>query len=393
MHRLGDLDGDSVFDLAVGSPIQDGAQGAVWTLFLNTDGTVRDQREIAEGVGGFPLDSLNWSNAFGEDLDALGDVDGDGIVDLVVGAHLDYDGGFDPYTGEGAVWILFMKTDGTVSGVQKISVLAGGLTAPLTEYAFFGMGVAGTGDLDGDGTPDVAVSALRDLEGGLDWFTANGSIIFLFLDSGGSVKNHFKVSTVQGGFDGEKLGSAVEWFGDLDGDGNGDLAAGGIDGFKSVVNTLFLDDVPAPLAQIYGCGINPPGSLIVVSPPKLGSSLQLGLDNPLGTQSAPALSYLALSTGPDAAFPCGTPVPGFGMAGPGAAGELLLALAPPPFAVIAGPAWLGVGSPAPFDIPVPLDSMLIGERLYIQGLLIDPSAGPGSVRFGLTEAAELTLGH
>ena len=39
---------------------------------------------------------------------ALGDLDGDGLADLAVGAIRDDDGGGDPRADRGAVWILFL---------------------------------------------------------------------------------------------------------------------------------------------------------------------------------------------------------------------------------------------------------------------------------------------
>ena len=55
---------------------------------------------------------------------ALGDLDGDGVGDLAVGAPRDDDGGTD----RGAVWVLFLNTDGTVKSHQKISDTEGGFT-------------------------------------------------------------------------------------------------------------------------------------------------------------------------------------------------------------------------------------------------------------------------
>jgi hypothetical protein len=81
------------------------------------------------------------------------------------------------------------------------------------------------------------------------------------------------------------------------------------------------------------------------------------------------------------------------MAAPGAAGELLLSVAPPdPFLVASGPPWSGPGQPAPFALPIPPDSGLIGASFFAQGLLVDPTAALG-VTFGLTEGVELVLGH
>jgi hypothetical protein len=142
---------------------------------------------------------------------------------------------------------------------------------------------------------------------------------------------------------------------------------------------------------IYGCGPNPSGSLVHLSgTPDIGETIELGLDNPLGTQAAGSLPLLVLSTLPDAAFPCGTPVPGFGMGG--GPGELLIGLAPPnpllPFLV--GPPWLGPGMPSVVPLALPSSPTLVGRSFYAQGVLFDPFS---ALRFGLTEALRITIGH
>ncbi len=150
--------------------------------------------------------------------------------------------------------------------------------------------------------------------------------------------------------------------------------------------------VLAALATSYGCGPNPPGSLTLLDgAPAVGSSFELGVDNPLGTQSFPSQGYVALATAPDPSFPCGTPVPGFGMAGPGANGELLLSVAGPnPFTVVTGSFWAFPGSPARVSISVPQDASLAGLPLFAQGVLLSlsPSA---AVPLGLTEALALVI--
>jgi hypothetical protein len=145
---------------------------------------------------------------------------------------------------------------------------------------------------------------------------------------------------------------------------------------------------------LYGCGTNPAGSMSVLAgTPQVGTTLVLGVDNPLGTQAAGALPLVALASAPDPAHPCGTPVAGLGMAGAGALGELLVSVAPPnPLLWLGGAAWSGPGAPAPVAIAIPADPALAGRTFYAQGVLVDPAAAPGGVRFGLTEAIELALG-
>jgi len=112
---LGDLDGDGTKEVAVGTTgdagagIGDADRGAVWILSLNGDGTVAGSQKISDNAGGFGA-TLDNGDTFGNVADA-GDIDGDGTTDLAVGAFNDDDGG----SNRGAVWILFLNEDGTVS--------------------------------------------------------------------------------------------------------------------------------------------------------------------------------------------------------------------------------------------------------------------------------------
>lgn len=58
-------------------------------------------------------------------MTCLGDMDANGAPDLALGATGDDDGG-PGNPNKGAVWILLLRSNGTVSGQQKISATAGG---------------------------------------------------------------------------------------------------------------------------------------------------------------------------------------------------------------------------------------------------------------------------
>ena len=222
---IGDLNGDGVFDLAVGAPGDDEGgtdQGAVWITFLDAGGRVRQEQIIADGASGFNGD-LDNNDRFGSAIAAIGDVNGDGISDLAVGAPNDDDGSNDA----GAVWILMMQADGRVASWQKISRDEGGFNGNLNANDHFGAALAGIGDLDNDGIPDLAVGAPDADEGGTD----QGSVWILFLDSGGRVRQEQNIADDTGGFDGnlnndDRFGSAIAAIGDIDNDGIRDLAVG-----------------------------------------------------------------------------------------------------------------------------------------------------------------------
>lgn len=181
--------------------------------------------KIEEGSGGF-FASLDAGDRFSRDHDKAGDINGDGIIDLVVGARSDDDG----ETDAGAVYILFMNNDGTVQSNQKISALEGGFDETLTERNYFGYGVAGIGDYDGDEIPDIAVSAPT---------TPNNSLYIIHLNSDGTVKNYVKNSNI--------TAQGLSAIGDLNNDGRIDLAAcdpssdsGG--NSRGAISLLFLDN-------------------------------------------------------------------------------------------------------------------------------------------------------
>jgi serralysin len=236
---IGDLDGDGIGDIAVGADKDDTGgynRGAVHVLFMNVNGTVKASTKIANGTLGVPL--LVNGDRFGSSLASLGDLDGDGVADLAVGAT-----GDGPYSG--AVHVLFMRANGTVKSSTRI---ASGVNGGPTHADFdeFGIGTASLGDLDGDGITELAVGAFRDDTGGL----GRGAVYVLFMNANGTVKMSTKIASGTGGGptlgDGDYFGRSVASLGDLDGDGIGDLAVGAyrdesVGTSRGAVHLLFLN--------------------------------------------------------------------------------------------------------------------------------------------------------
>lgn len=255
--NLGDLDGDGINDIAVGAYLDDEGggnsdEGAFYVIALNTDGSVKGYQKIGSNQGGFS-GFLRVDDYFGRQVCAIGDVDGDQVMDLAVAAVGDDDGG----TGYGAVWIVFLNTDGSVKGQQKISRNQGGFGGPLQVNGNFGTGMAPLGDMDGDGIPDLAVGAIR----GNDGFDDSGEVYLLLLNSDGTVKSYSKISNTSGNLstgigsvldEGYYFGVDIANMGDMDGNGTVDLAVG----------AFLADDGGQDRGAIVMLFLNPDGTVL-----------------------------------------------------------------------------------------------------------------------------------
>ncbi len=249
---LGDLDGDGIVDLAVGAEadeVSDSNDGAVYILFMNANGSVSSNQVIGDSSNGFAPDNLTNADGFGYSLANLGDLNGDGVVDLAVGA--DYEEADGGTSNEGGLYILFMNSNGSVNSTEFIAEnLNGFVPDNLDSNDFFGSSVDNIGDLDGDGVIDLAVGARGDENEN----SSSGAVYILFMETNGSVKNNTKIASGLNGFypDGgallssDNFGSAVANLGDLDNDGINDLVVGADrdeneDSSEGAIYILFLN--------------------------------------------------------------------------------------------------------------------------------------------------------
>ena len=125
VSSIGDLNGDGIEDMVVGANGDDTGgtdRGAVYVLFMNRDGTVSSSVKIASGTNGGP--TLADEDLFGTSVSSIGDLNGDGIEDMVVGAPVDDTGG----TERGAAYVVFMSRNNIYFATQNVGI---GTALPL----------------------------------------------------------------------------------------------------------------------------------------------------------------------------------------------------------------------------------------------------------------------
>ena len=167
----GDVDGDGHPDLVVGaryaSDDTHGSASGVVYVYLGSAAGIKplSEQRLVPSVGAA-------GDYFGHAVTGVGDTDGDGFGDVVVGASRSDLGDTDA----GTAWLY----RGSATGLDPASEAA---LAPLTPGAedYYGEFLAAAGDLDGDGFADVAVGSDDDDDGGL----GAGSVTLFFGDCPG----------------------------------------------------------------------------------------------------------------------------------------------------------------------------------------------------------------
>jgi hypothetical protein len=150
---LGDVNGDGLDDLLVGAPaVWPG--GAAYVVFGKADGAEVDLASLGSAGDGFRVSGSVHGSA-GFSVAALGDVNGDGLADMLIGAPDTAIGG---KPGAGAAHVVFGKADGAEIDLAMLG-------AEGTGYRILGANagdrtgaqVVGLGDINGDGRADMAM--------------------------------------------------------------------------------------------------------------------------------------------------------------------------------------------------------------------------------------------
>ncbi len=158
----------------------------------------------------------NSSDYVGGAVSGVGDLDGDGLADLLVSAF----GADASGSGAGAVYAVPGPTSG-VTGIGAVALLE---VEGAAAGDGFGYGLAGVGDWNGDGVPDLAVGAWGNDSGGTD---AGAAYVVDGATRGSAGVASAALLTLIGEDAGDYAGWVVAGGGDATGDGADDLLIGG----------------------------------------------------------------------------------------------------------------------------------------------------------------------
>ena len=241
VSSAGDVNGDGIDDFIVGAHGGDdggtyaGEAYVIYGKLGSTRGTL-DLTNLAASDG-FIIQGDAASDRAGFSVSSAGDVNGDGIDDLIVGAYLGDDGG----TNAGEAYVIYGKSGSTRGTVDLTGLAAsdGFIIQGDTAGDYAGTSVSGAGDINGDGIDDLIVGAVGGDDGG-----SNAGEVYVIYGQSGSTRGRLDLTNlatsdgfiIQGDVAADQAGRSVSGAGDINGDGIDDLivgANGGDDGGSS----------------------------------------------------------------------------------------------------------------------------------------------------------------
>jgi hypothetical protein len=249
---VGDLDNDGVPDLAVGAPFQDsdflgfpgfGAPQNVGKVFLVSGRTLNVITTLDDPEFQMVVDE-KFGGQFGTSIANVGDVNGDGTSDILVGVphHIvPEQGGGEKLINAGRAFLFNGKNGNVLLTLDD---------PEPDENARLGFAVAGVGDVNSDGVPDLVVAA--PFKGSPDGLAEVG-IVYIFSGKNGNLLREITPPSQGGAEEGGRFGTALANAGKIDTDRVSDILIGAPGQSRAYVFSgktgARIFTIPSPVAE------------------------------------------------------------------------------------------------------------------------------------------------
>lgn len=237
----GDVNGDNISDILIGSKYAGEDRTAqsyvvfgrkeVWPSFINLDSL--------NGINGFMIDGLNPDDQNVISVSGAGDVNGDGLSDILIGAS-----SANNHTGKSYVVFGSKEPWSAVMDLLSLNGTNGFAVNGIHEGDSSGCSVSGAGDVNGDGIADILIGASGVNNGAGQSYIVFGSnepwVAVIDVSSLNGI-NGFAINGIKTN---DRSGDSVSGAGDVNGDGLDDIligtnADGGANGYISQSYVIF----------------------------------------------------------------------------------------------------------------------------------------------------------
>ena len=233
----GDINGDGFDDLIIGASRHYG--GSAYVVFGRTgiSGASVDLAAVSAGTGGFVITGADAGDYFGTAVSSAGDINGDGLDDLLIGAP-NAEGAAGNGGTPGRSFVIYGRTGGFGPSVDLGAVRSG--TGGFVVYGRdgniqSGTAVAAAGDINGDGFADLIIGGPAGTgPSGNRPFSGESYVVYGSAEGFGAGIDMAAIAAGAGGGGfvihgqdaGDQSGTAVSGAGDLNGDGFDDIIIG-----------------------------------------------------------------------------------------------------------------------------------------------------------------------